>query len=158
MPSFPSDLLPSPRVAAPTTAVISLKQLKTEGATSPCTNLLPESSARQQTVMLAREESAYGDFEEETGGVRQTVPAVEKTSSTFVPKRGQNASASASDEDDSESDASVEMMEPSDVVVIDIASDNEDAPNVPVHQEPPPQKSVSVEFNSSNTQKNDAER
>uniref|UniRef100_A0A8C9X285 Zinc finger protein 106-like n=1 Tax=Sander lucioperca TaxID=283035 RepID=A0A8C9X285_SANLU len=154
VPLFPSDLLPSllhqsPHLAAHTTAVTPLKQLKTECSTSANTNNFPESSAAQQTVRM----SADSDSEEEMGGnlcieqVKEKEPATEKPVSTFDPKSGQNASAAAAPDDDggNESDASVKMVEPSGLVVIDIdESDNEDAPNVPVHQEPP-QKSVSVE-------------
>ncbi|XP_037607356.1 zinc finger protein 106 isoform X3 [Sebastes umbrosus] len=167
-PLFPSDLLPSlllpsPHLAAPTAAVTAVKQLKTEHPTSPDTNDVPESSARQQTVTLAREEaqSVDSDSEEEEGGnlcieeVKEKEPA--------AAEKPVAAAAVAPDDDDggNESDASVKMMEPSNLVVIDIEeSDNEEAPDVPVHQEPP-QKSVSVKFNSSSTQmfqKNDAER
>ncbi|XP_031178318.1 zinc finger protein 106 isoform X2 [Sander lucioperca] len=161
VPLFPSDLLPSllhqsPHLAAHTTAVTPLKQLKTECSTSANTNNFPESSAAQQTVRM----SADSDSEEEMGGnlcieqVKEKEPATEKPVSTFDPKSGQNASAAAAPDDDggNESDASVKMVEPSGLVVIDIdESDNEDAPNVPVHQEPP-QKSVSVEFSSLSTQ------
>ncbi|XP_049446993.1 zinc finger protein 106 isoform X2 [Epinephelus fuscoguttatus] len=167
VPLFPADLLPSlllpsTSLAAPTTAVTSLKQLQSEPSVSPNVN--------QQTVRLASEEAqpADNDSEEEAGGnlsteqVKGKEPAAEKSDSTSAPKRGQNASAAASDDDgDSESDASVKMMEPSNPVVIDIdESDNEDAPDDPIQQEPP-EKSVSVEFHSSSTQvvqDNDAER
>lgn len=167
---FPSDLLPSllltsPGLAAPTTAVTSGKQIKTERSASACTP--PESSATEglKTVRLAREgaQPSDSDSEEEMGGNLCKEPAAEKPSSIFVPERDQNASASALDDDGgSESDDSVEMMEPSNLVVIDIdESDNEEAiSNVPVHQEPP-QKSVSVEFSSAGTQtsqQNEVER
>ncbi|XP_044025924.1 zinc finger protein 106 [Siniperca chuatsi] len=161
VPLFPSDFLPSllvtsPCLAAPTTAVASLKQLKTACSTSANTNPSPESSARQQEQMTreglkdcvktgrsAREE-AESDSEEETGGNLGKQPAAEKLD-------GGN-----------ESDDSVEMMEPSNLVVIDIdESDNEETvSNVPVHQVPP-QKSVSVEFSSASTQtfqQNEVER
>lgn len=150
VPLFPSDLLPtllvtSPHLAAPTTVVSSLKQPKTECSTSTNTNPYPESSARQQeqvtrevskdfvkTVSLAREETD-SDSDEETGGNLCKVPAPEK------PDGG------------NESDDSVELMEPSDLVVIDIdESDNEESVSN-AHQEPP-QMSVSVEFSSSSTQ------
>ncbi|XP_051263866.1 zinc finger protein 106 [Dicentrarchus labrax] len=165
---FPSDLLPSllvtsPGLAAPSTAVTSLK---TECSTSG--NISPESSARQQeqvtreglkdclkTVRLAREEaqSVDSDSEEETGGALET-PAGQPVAS-FVPERDHSASAAASLDDDggNESDDSVEMMEPSNLVVIDIdESDNEGTiSNVHVHKEPS-QKSVSVDFSSATTQ------
>ncbi|XP_038582999.1 zinc finger protein 106 [Micropterus salmoides] len=150
VPLFPSDLLPtllvtSPHLAAPTTVVSSLKQPKTECSTSTNTNPYPESSARLQeqvtrevskdfvkTVSLAREETD-SDSDEETGGNLCKVPAPEK------PDGG------------NESDDSVELMEPSDLVVIDIdESDNEESVSN-AHQEPP-QMSVSVEFSSSSTQ------
>ncbi|XP_031717406.1 zinc finger protein 106 [Anarrhichthys ocellatus] len=160
VPLFPSDLLPSlllpsPCLAAPTTAVTSLKQLKLECSASAGTNSYPESSAGQQTATLVREEtqSSDSDSEEEMGG---------KPASTLVPQRGPNASAAAPDDDDggNESDASIEMMEPCSVVIDIDESDSEDSPDAPVHQEPP-QKSVSVEFNSSSSQtfpQNDVER
>ncbi|KAK9531416.1 hypothetical protein VZT92_010843 [Zoarces viviparus] len=146
-------------LALPTMPVkqeISLKQLKLECSVSAGTNSFPESSPRQQTATLVREEtqSSVSDSEEEMGG---------KPASTLVPQRGPNASAAAPDDDDdggNESDASVEMMEPCSVVIDIDESDSEDAPDAPVHQEPP-QKSVSVEFNSSSSQtflQNDVER
>ncbi|XP_032398117.1 zinc finger protein 106 isoform X2 [Etheostoma spectabile] len=154
-PVLPSLLHQSPHLAAHTTAVTPLKQLKTDCSTSANTNNFPESSAGQQTVRM----SADSDSEEEMGGnlcieqVKEKEPVAEKPVSTFDPKRGQNASAAAPDDDGgNESDASVKMVEPSGLVVIDIdESDNEAAPNVPVHQEPP-EKSVSVEFSSLSTQ------
>ncbi|XP_034756446.1 zinc finger protein 106-like isoform X2 [Etheostoma cragini] len=154
-PLLPSLLHQSPHLAAHTTAVTPLNQLKTECSTSANTNNLPESSAGQQTVRM----SADSDSEEEMGGnlcieqVKEKEPVAEKPVSTFDPKRGQNASAAAPDDDGgNESDASVKMVEPSGLVVIDIdESDSEAAPNVPVHQEPP-EKSVSVEFSSLSTQ------
>ncbi len=115
--------------------------------------------------MLEREEaqSSDSDSEEETGGNLSKEPAAEKPASIFVPEKAQSASAAAPDNDGgSESDDSVEMMEPSNLVVIDIdESDKEEAvSNVPVHREPP-QKSVSVDFSSACTQtsqQNDVER
>ncbi|XP_068593399.1 zinc finger protein 106 isoform X2 [Cebidichthys violaceus] len=158
VPLFPSDLLPSlllpsPGLAPPTTAVTSLKL---ERSASAGTNSFPESPACQQTATLAGGETQWSDSdsEEEVGGM----PA-----STFVPQRGETASAAAPDaaaDGGNESDASVEMMEPCSVVIDIDESDCEDAPNVPVLQEPP-QKSVSVEFNSSSSQtfqQNDIER
>ncbi|XP_054474916.1 zinc finger protein 106 [Anoplopoma fimbria] len=157
----PSLLLPSPCLAAPTTAVTSHKQLKQECSAFESTNSFPESSTLQETATLVRGEtpSADSDSVEETGGnlcieqVKEKEPAAEKPVSSVVPQRGQITSSAAPDDDGgNESDASVEMVEPRNLVVIDIdESDNEDAPNVPIHQEPP-QKSVSVEFNSSSTQ------
>lgn len=176
VPLFPSDLLPSlllpsPCLAAPTAAVASLKQLKAACSTSASPS--PESPARQpeqvardglkdcvQTTSLASKE-VDSDSEEETGG--NLGPAAEKPTSTFVPDRDENASAAAPDNDGgNESDNSVKLIEPSNVVVIDVdESDSEETvSNVPVHQEPP-QKSASEEFSSASTQmfqQNDAER
>ncbi len=80
-------------------------------------------------------------------------PAAEKNVSASVPESEQNAAASESDDGGNESDDSVEVMEPSNPVVIDInESDNEEAVStVPLQQEPP-QKSVNVEFSSAGTQ------
>lgn len=134
---------------------ISLEQLKLECSVSAGTNSFPESSVWQQTAPLVSEEtqSSVSDSEEEMGG---------KPASALLPQRGPNASAAAPDDDDggNESDASVEMMEPCSVVIDIDESDSEDAPDAPVHQEPP-QKSVSVEFNSSSSQtfpQNEVER
>lgn len=173
VPLFPSDLFPSllltsPRLAAPTASVSSPKQLKAECSTS--VNASPESPARQQeqvtreglkdcvkTVRLVREEA---DSDSEGGN---TGPAAEKPVSAFVPERDQNASAAATGDDGGdESDDSVEMMEPSNLMVINIDESDieETVSNVPVHQEPP-QKSVSVEFSSASTQtsqQNEAKR
>ncbi|XP_073348470.1 zinc finger protein 106 [Pagrus major] len=153
---LPSLLLTSSHLAAPTTTVTSLKQLKTISSLSVSPS--PESSVRQQeqvtrerfkdsvtTVKLARDE-ADSDSEEE--------PTTEKPVSTLVPERDQNAFAAAQkDGAGNESDDSVEMMEPYNLEIIDIdESDNEETvSNVPVQREPP-QKSVSVEFNAMSTQ------
>lgn len=168
---LPSDLfpplLPTSRLAAPTTSVDSLKQLQTDCSTSVSAS--PESSARQQehvtweglkdcgkSVRLIGEEA---DSDSEGDDIQA---AAEKPVSTAVPEINQNASAAATDNDGgSESDDSVKVMEPSSFVVIDNDESDieETVSNVPVHQEPP-QKSV-CEFKSANTQtcqQNDAER
>ncbi|XP_068432614.1 zinc finger protein 106 isoform X2 [Clinocottus analis] len=156
VPLFPSDLQPlllppSPSLAAPTTAVTSLKH-----SASASTNSFSESPARQQTVtsVIGETQSADSDSEKDMGvnicmEVKEKEPAAEKPISTSVP---QKSAATPDDEGENDSVASVEMMESCDRVVIDIdESDNEDVPNVPVHQELP-QKSVSVEFISLSTQ------
>lgn len=140
-------LKPSLLLPAPTTAVASLKL---ESSESACTNSFSESSAWQQTVTPVRGETQSADTESE---VSEKEPAAETPVSTLVPQKEQIASATTTDEEEgNESDASVEMMDPWDRVVIDIdASDNEEVPNVPVHQEPP-QTAVSMELNSLSTQ------
>ena len=156
---FPHDLLPSllltsSHLAAPTTSVTSLKQLKTISSLSASPS--PESSVRQQEqvtrerwkdsvtkVRLARDK-ADSDTEEEMGG--NLGPTTDKP--TLVPEsEPQNDSAG------NESDDSVEMMEPSNLEIIDIdESDNEETvSSVPVQREPP-EKSVSVEFSAVSTQ------
>ncbi|KAI3364223.1 hypothetical protein L3Q82_011026 [Scortum barcoo] len=171
---FPSDLLPSllltqPGLAASTTAVTSVKQIRAECSTSVSTP--PGSSVSVglkdcvETVRLATEEAqpSDSDSEEEMGGNLCSEPAAKNPTYIFVSETDQNASAAAPDDNTgSESDNSVEMMEPSNVVVIDIdESDNDEAfSNVPVRQESP-QRSVSVEFSSAGTQtsqNNDVER
>uniref|UniRef100_A0A3Q3N199 Zinc finger protein 106-like n=1 Tax=Labrus bergylta TaxID=56723 RepID=A0A3Q3N199_9LABR len=156
---LPSLLLTSPHLAAPTAAFNPLPHLRAESSTS--VNTSPESSSRLQgqtakeglndrieMVNLVEDEEQEVDPEEDT---EECLPTKENASS-----------ASVVDNKGSESDDSVEMMEPSDMVVIDIdESDSEEAvSNVPVHKDPP-QKSVSVEFSSAGTQTNqtnDAER
>uniref|UniRef100_UPI0037E8FD25 zinc finger protein 106 isoform X2 n=1 Tax=Semicossyphus pulcher TaxID=241346 RepID=UPI0037E8FD25 len=148
---FPSNLLPSllltsPHLAAPTSSVSSFTQLRTESSTSAITSPkssagLQEQVAREglkdcvQTVRLVSEDEQEVDSEEEILTAVESVPAV-----TLVEDGGD------------ESDDSVEMMKPSNMVVIDIdESDNEEVVSkAPVHKEPP-QKSVSVEFSSAGT-------
>ncbi|TNN76168.1 Zinc finger protein 106 [Liparis tanakae] len=123
-----------------------------------------DSGTLQPTVTPARGETQSADTDSE---VSEKEPAAETPVSTLVPQKEQIASATTTDEEEddeeesNESDASVEMMEPWDKVVIDIdASDNEEAPNVqqdppqknPEVQQEPPQASVSMEFNSLSTQ------
>lgn len=94
-------------------------------------------------VRLARDK-ADSDTEEEMGG--NLGPTTDKP--TLVPEsEPQNDSAG------NESDDSVEMMEPSNLEIIDIdESDNEETvSSVPVQREPP-EKSVSVEFSAVSTQ------
>ncbi|XP_067428776.1 zinc finger protein 106 isoform X1 [Thunnus thynnus] len=174
VPLFPSDLLllSPPHLAASTTATTSSKQLRPGCSSSVNTPPSAESSYKQQEHVpreglkgsikresLAREEASpiESDSEEEMEGHISNKQVKGKEliaeNSTFVPERHKNTPAAASDNDGgNESDNSVEMMEPSDLVVIDIdESDNEGSPepgsNVPAQQEPP-QKSVSVEFSS----------
>ncbi|KAM6992414.1 zinc finger protein 106 [Tautogolabrus adspersus] len=156
---LPSLLLTSPHLAAPTAAFNPLPHLRAESSTSVTTS--PDSSARLQgqvakeglsdciqMVNLVEDEGQEVESEKDT---EECLPTTEKVSS-----------ASLDDNKGNESDNSVEMMEPSNMVVIDIdESDNEeDVSNVPVHKEPP-QKSVSVEFSSAGkqaNQENNAER
>ncbi|KAM7395234.1 hypothetical protein PAMA_006818 [Pampus argenteus] len=160
-----------PHSAASTTASTSSKQPKPECST--LMNMLhsAESSYKQQeleglkeSVMregLPKEEvpPADSDSVEETKGnlsIKQ-VKQLTAEKSTFVPKEEKNTSATAPDHSDrgNESDNSVEMIEPSDTVVIVIDdSDNEGSPDTgskgPVQQEPP-QKCVGVEISSAST-------
>lgn len=94
-------------------------------------------------VRLAGDE-ADSDSEEETGG--NLGPTTEKPVSTLVPEsEAQNAG--------NESDDSVEMVEPSNLEIIDIdESDNEETVSIVPVQREPPQKSVSVEFSAVSTQ------
>ena len=158
---FPHDLLPSllltsSHLAAPTTPVTSLNQLKTISSLSASPS--PESSVRQQEqvtrerwkdsltkVRLAGDE-ADSDSEEETGG--NLGPTTEKPVSTLVPE-----SEAQNDGAGNESDDSVEMVEPSNLEIIDIdESDNEETVSIVPVQREPPQKSVSVEFSAVSTQ------
>ncbi|KAM8726084.1 zinc finger protein 106 isoform 3-T3 [Acanthopagrus schlegelii] len=158
---FPHDLLPSllltsSHLAAPTTPVSSLNQLKTISSLSASPS--PESSVRQQEqvtrerwkdsltkVRLAGDE-ADSDSEEETGG--NLGPTTEKPVSTLVPE-----SEAQNDGAGNESDDSVEMVEPSNLEIIDIdESDNEETVSIVPVQREPPQKSVSVEFSAVSTQ------
>lgn len=173
---FPSDLLllSPPHLAASTTAATSSIQLRPGCSTSVNTPPAAESSDKQQEPVpreglnvsvksesLAREEIVLVEShsEEEMANNLSNVKGKELTAvkSTFVPEKDKNASTAASDDDGgNESDNSVEMMEPSNLVVIDIdESDKEDSPetvsNVTANQEPP-QQSVSVEFSSATTQ------
>lgn len=152
---FPPNLLPSllltqPGLAAPTTAVTSVKQIRAECSTS--VNAPPESSVSVVLKDRVETHSASGSVSE-TGANLYSKPAAEKPTSIFVSGMDRKASAAAPDNNGNESDGSVEMMEPSNVVVIDIdESDNEEAvSSVPVRQESP-QSSVCVEFSSAGTQ------
>ncbi|XP_056260597.1 zinc finger protein 106 [Seriola aureovittata] len=175
VPLFPPDLLSPllvrpPHLAAPTPAAAA-------AAAASKSLLSPESSARRQeqktkeglkdcvkTVRLAEEEAqtADSDSEEETGGNLRK----EQGRESAAEERVQNSSAAASAADNgNESDNSVEMIETSNLVVIDIdESDNEDSPeivsNTPVHPEPP-QQSASMELTSASkltSQQNDTDR
>ncbi|CAK6979215.1 zinc finger protein 106 [Scomber scombrus] len=175
---FPSDLLllSPPHLAASTTAATSSIQLRPGCSTLVNTPPAAESSYKQQEPVpreglnvsvkkesLVREEILLVEShseEEMVGNLsNEQVKGKQLTAvkSTSAPEKDKNASAAASDDDGgNESDNSVEMVEPSNLVVIDIdESDKEDSPetvsNVTVHQEPL-QKSVSVEFSSANTQ------
>ncbi|XP_037304771.1 zinc finger protein 106 [Pungitius pungitius] len=139
-PNFPSPRLPSPSLAPP--AVTAVKRVKAECSESACTNSLPEWATGQQAATSARGEtwSADNDSEEEAevNLCREREEAEEEPA--------------AIDDKGSESEASVEMMEPGNVVVINIDesedSDNEDGPDSPANQEPP-QEFISVELSSS---------
>ncbi|XP_041660789.1 zinc finger protein 106 [Cheilinus undulatus] len=150
VPLFPPNLLPSllltpSHLPAPTAAAETLPHVKAESSTSM--NSASESPARLQG-QVAREEFNDGKQTVNVAGEEEEEEdSDDSTSATLDDNRG------------NESDNSVEMMEPSDVVVIDIdESDNEE--DVPALKEPP-QKSVSVEFSSAATQankKNNVER
>lgn len=152
VPFYPSNLL-SPLLLTP----LHLAAPTTSAASASVNTLQETSEGLEDCVKKVRSaqgqaQPAISDSEEETVGNHGKEEVKGKNAAA-----GKNASAAATDSDDgSESDDSVKMMEPSNLVVIDIdESDNEDThktiSNVSVHSEPP-QMSASPDFSSASTQ------
>ncbi|KAK2856115.1 hypothetical protein Q5P01_004850 [Channa striata] len=179
VPLFHPDLIPTLLLGAS-----HLAAPKAAAAAAISVNMLPssKSSARPQEQeaseglndCVKKVRSAKGearptesDSEEETGGnvseeqIKGHITVVD----TSVSKRDKTASAAAPDNNDgSESDDSVEMMEPSNPVIIDVdESDHEGHETIsdaPINQEPP-QASAGIELSSTGTQtsqQNDQDR
>lgn len=104
-------------------------------------NVSPESSAQQQ------EQVTWEGLKDCGKAVRLIREDADSES------EGENIQPAADNDGGSKSDDLVKMVEPSNLIVIDLdESDIEEiVSNVPIHQEPP-QKSVSVELKSANTQ------
>nr|XP_040017090.1 zinc finger protein 106 [Gasterosteus aculeatus aculeatus] len=142
-PNLPSPRLPSPSLAATAPAATAVKRVKAECSEATGAN------AWQQTATSASGETPSADDD-----------SVGETEGNLCREREEvedepTAQIAADDDEGSESEASVEMMEPGNLVVIDVDesgdSDSEDGPDSPAHQESP-QRFVSVELNSSSTQ------
>ncbi|KAM8831521.1 zinc finger protein 106 isoform 2-T2 [Spinachia spinachia] len=148
-PHLPSPRLPSPSLAAPTPAVLAVGRVAAECSGLTGSNGLPEWATWQQTAASARGEtrSAGDDCEDDAAGnlCREREEAAEEPAARIA----------ADNDEGSESEASVEMMEPSNQVVIDVDesgdSDKEDGPDSSAPKEPP-QQFLSVELNPSSTQ------
>ncbi|XP_026196776.1 zinc finger protein 106 isoform X2 [Anabas testudineus] len=166
VPFFPSNLLPSlllrpSHLPALTTSAASTSVNTPPSSDSPARQQEQETrerlkdSGKKVRSAIGEAQTDEIDSNEETDGHGNH--GKEQAAEKFVPRRDKNASAAAPHSDDgNESDDSVEMMEPSNPVVIDIdESDNEylhdTVSSVPVHSEPP-QTCVSVEFSSASTQ------
>lgn len=142
-PNLPSPRLPSPSLAATAPAATAVKRVKAECSEATGAN------AWQQTATSASGETPSADDDsvgETEGNLCREREEVEEEPTAQI---------AADDDEGSESEASVEMMEPGNLVVIDVDesgdSDSEDGPDSPAHQESP-QRFVSVELNSSSTQ------
>ncbi|KAF3702960.1 Zinc finger protein 106 [Channa argus] len=152
---FPPDLLPTlllrpSQLAAPTTAAaISMNILPSAE---------PSAKPQEQDAKEGLKEPTDSDSDEKTGGnlSKEQVKRKEMVADKSVPERHKTSSAAAPDNNDgSESDDSIEMMEPSYPVIIDIdESDNEDHETISdahVNQESP-RTSAKMDFSTTGTQ------
>ncbi|XP_008300556.1 zinc finger protein 106-like [Stegastes partitus] len=169
VPLFPPSLLLQPsHLTTPTSGAASAQQPTAECSTSVKTPPPPESPARQQkqekqkglkgciqTATLAEEtHPAERISEEAVNHNKEQVELREPVADKSVPER--ESSAAIVIDEGNQSDGSVELIDPSNCVVIDIVeSDNEDPPekgsDVPVQPEPPQNSASTQTFQQSDS-------